>query len=199
VLADRSRRALAEAVREFDALLRALPAPGPRDDARESYLLLRLLWDEYRAWAAKPPTRENAGKLAERSEEVVWVASKLASGPGGEADRAARAATLAQRVPRLHLMRRWEPRNEKLRALLAAETAQLKRALDALGVAPRNTAEIVAELQVAENQHAFLVAAAREIAEGGAPARAVEVIARAGDNLMEALLRAARLYAGEGA
>src|SRR6185436_20519172 len=43
VMAERSRRGLAEAVRDFDALLRA-NARGAPAETRESYLLLGLLW-----------------------------------------------------------------------------------------------------------------------------------------------------------
>lgn len=202
VLVDRSRRALAEAVREFDATLRAIAALVTAGEARESYLLLRLLWPEYRAWVSKPPTRENVRKMAERADEVAWVAAKGArllearTPTRPLARQAERACVLAQRVPRLHLMRRWQPRDEALAGELHAASAELARTLEALASAPLNTPEIVAELQVAENQHVFLARAAREVAEGGAAPASFEVIAKTGDHILESLQRAARVYRG---
>jgi hypothetical protein len=196
VLAERSRRGLAQSVREFDAALRATLASPARDEAREGFLLLRLLWDEYRGWAAKPATRENARALAERADEVAWVAARTAPLVGRTrplALDAARAGVLAQRVARLHLMRRWEPRDAVLERRLAASARELRQAVARLAREADTDAAVVAELQVAENQLAFLEQAAQDVAHGGARASAYEVIAKAGDHLLEALERAARL------
>jgi hypothetical protein len=195
VLADRSRRALAEAVREFDALLRALVAQPLSGDAREGYLLLRLLWDEYRNWAAKPATRDNARKLADRADEVAWVAARAAPriAPAPPlALQAAHAAAMAQRVPRLHFMRRWDARDAALARRAGEAAAELRRTLALLARDARSDAAAVAELQVAENQQVFLEQAMRDAAHGAGPA-AYEVIGKAGDHMQEALERAARL------
>ena len=197
VLADRSRRALAEALREFDTLLRTASAAARRDEAREGFLLLRLLWDEYRVWAAKPATRDNARKLVERADEVAWVAAKAARAVGGSpplAFDAMRAAALAQRVPRLHLMRRWETRDAALERRLAGDGRELRQAVSRLGQEAQSHAAAVFELQVAENQLAFLEQAAQDVAHGAGRASAFEVMAKAGDHLLEALERAARFY-----
>lgn len=196
VLADRSRRALAEAVAEFDELLRGASANARRDEARESFVLLRLLWDEYRVWAGKPATRDNARKLVDRADEVAWVAVKAATALGGSpplALDAMRAAALAQRLSCLQLMRRWETRDAALERRLAADSRELRQATARLGRQAQSNAAVVAELQVAENQLAFLEQAAQDVAHGGARASAFEVMAKAGDHLLEALQRAARL------
>ena len=196
VLADRSRRALAAAVREFDELLPAMARAAPREDARDSYLLLRLLWDEYRVWAARPPTRDNARRLADRGDEVAWVAAKSARLLGAArplALEAMQAAVLAQRLPRLQLMRRWDARDAALEKRVTADARELQRAVARLATEAQSHAAAVAELQVAENQLAFLQQAAQDITQGGAQASAYEVIAKAGDHLLEALERAARL------
>jgi len=135
VLAERSKRALPEAVREFDGALREVKARPAGPEVQDNYLLLGLLWTEYRAWALKPATRDNAKKLAERAEEVAWVAGKGArlvhgtgrKGTGLLALEAAHAATLSQRLARLYLMRRWEVKAESSeRAAPAVETALKK-------------------------------------------------------------------------
>ena len=60
VLAERSKRALPEAVREFDGALREVKARPAGPEVQDTYVLLGLLWTEYRAWALKPATRDNA-------------------------------------------------------------------------------------------------------------------------------------------
>ena len=202
VLADRSRRGLAEALREFDVLLRAVSAPPLREEAREGYLLLRLLWEEYRGWAAKPATRDNARKVAERADEVAWVAARTAPrlGPARPlALQAAGAGMLAQRLARLHLMRRWDTRDAALARRIDQAAQELRRGVAHLAREAQADAAVVAELQVAENQLAFLEQAVQDVAQGGGRGAAYEVIAKAGDHLLEALERAARLLEAGGA
>src|SRR5258708_3635764 len=76
VMGARSRRALAEAVRDFDASLRAALAAAPGPEARENYVLLAMLWQDYREWVHRAPSRQAARKLRERTEEMAWGASK---------------------------------------------------------------------------------------------------------------------------
>lgn len=201
ILADRSRRAMPEALRELDASIRtAARAPGA--EIHENYVLLGILTKEYRQWALRPPTRDNAKKLAERAEEIVWVASKTArlaeermrTPTGTLALHAQQAAMLAQRVPRLHLLRRWGVRDEALARELASSSEELRRNLDLLGAAARNTPEIAAEVQVSQSQYLFLAQAAREIAAGASSARQIEFIAKTGDHILESMERATALY-----
>lgn len=204
VLADRSRRAMPEAVRDFDTALRAVAARPSNAEIRDNYVLLRLLWQEYRAWALKPPSRDNAKRIAERAEEVAWIASKGArmvlepgrSGTGRLALDAAHAATLSQRVARQHLLRHWGLRDEALATSLAASSADLRATIEKLRKAPVNTPEIDTEVQVAEGQMQFLLQAAQELEGGRGSARQMEFIAKAGDHIYESMERAARLYEG---
>ena len=204
VLAERSRRAMPEAVREFDAALKGAAARATTPEARDNYALLRLLWNDYRAWALKPPTRDNAKRLADRAEELSWVAAKGARmlheagrrGTGRLALEAAHAATLAQRVARLHLLRRWGLRDEGIATALAASSAELRATIARLRAAPYNTPEIDTELQVAEGQLGFLLQAAGELEGGRGSIRQMEFIAKAGDHILESMERAVRLYEG---
>lgn len=203
VLAERSRRLLAEAKRDFEASLgKAGPLAGTAE-ARDAFLLLAILWGEYRVWAEKPPTRDNARKLAERTDEVAWVAAKAArlsreSRAGSLADQAARACVLSQRVPRLYLMRRWEPRNEALAREAAAASRELGATLAALASGARDQPEAAADIQVAETQYGFMARAGREMERSGAGLMHAETLAKTGDHILETMLRVARRYEAAG-
>jgi hypothetical protein len=199
VLVERARRALGEALRDFDATLRAAAAPPASAEVRDNYLLLGLLWREYRGWAVRPATRETARKVSDRAEEVAWIAAKatrlqLAGASGGLTFAASQACALSQRVPRLHLMRRWDPRNADLARELAVASEELAGILERLAAAEQNTPEIEAHLQLARTQHEFLVSAAGEMHRPGASARHAENIAKTGDHILDSMERALRLY-----
>ena len=204
VLAERSRRALPEAVREFDAALREVRSRPAGPEIRDNYVLLGLLWTDYRAWALKPASRDNAKKLAERAEEVAWVAAKGArlvqeggrKGTGLLALDAAHAATLSQRLARLYLLRRWEVKPETSERAAPAVEAQLARTLEKLRAARANTPEIDTELQAAQGQLGFLLQAGRELDSRKAGARTLEFAAKSADHLLESMQRVVRLYEG---
>lgn len=206
VLAERSRRSLSAAIRDFDATLRSVLSGAPSAEIRDNYVLLTLLWNDYREWAQKAPNRENARKLRERNEEIAWVAAKGArmfqehsrATTNASALRAAAAALLSQRIPKLYLWRRWEMRDEALARELREAEENLRRTLDTLLAARDNTPEIAAELQVAENQLRFMADAARSFEARHAAPRHLEFIAKTGDHILEALERATRLYQGAG-
>lgn len=202
ILVERSRRGMAEAFRDFDAGHRALASAAASPELREQLRLLALLWQDYRAWAARPPTRDNARRLGERTEEVVWVAMKAArflhgaprAASGLLAFKASQACTLSQRISRLHLWRRWGIRDESLLNELRLSEAQLHATLESLRAVSTNTPEITAELLVAENQAAFLAQASKQLERGKDAARHLEYVAKSGDHILESMERVARLY-----
>ena len=204
VLAERSKRALPETVREFDGALREAKARATGPEIRDNYLLLGLLWTEYRSWALKPATRDNAKKLAERSEEVAWVAAKGArlvygsgrKGTGLLAIEAAHAATLSQRLARLYLLRRWDVKPESAERAAPAVEADLQRTLEKLRAAPVNTPEIETELQAAQGQLGFLLEAGRQLDARRSDMRTLEFAAKSADHLLESMERVVRLYEG---
>lgn len=204
VLPDRSRRALAETLRDFDATLRLATAGASTPEARDNYLLLALLAREYRAWALKPATRETARQLEERREEAAWIAARGArlareskrSGSGLNALEAASAATAAQRLARLHLLQRWGVPGASYGAERSLAVAQLRGTIERLQASDYNTPRIASELEVAEGQLGFLLQAARELEAGRGAARQLEFIAKSADHILESMERAARLYEG---
>jgi len=196
-LAERSRRLLAEAIRDFDATLRAAAARPANPESRDNYLLLGLLWREYRPWALRPPTRDSIRKVADRGDEVAWIAAKaprLQAAAGPLALDAARACALSQRVPRLHFMRHWEPRNAELARELADASGELAAILARLAAAGQNSVDMAAHLQIAQTQHGFLASAGDEMHRPGAHPRHAQNVAKTGDHILEAMERALRLY-----
>ena len=197
VLAERSRRALRDSEREFDALLPHVGGLARDAESRDSLVLLALLWKELRLWARKPATRENARGVAERAEEVAWVAGKTARSlpTAGTSQReglaAMQAATLAQRVGRLQLMKRIAPSPTR-DAELADAVARLGSMLSTLASSP-HTLELEDDLRMAGSQYDFLLGAMREYAAVGGAA-AAEVVAKTADYITDSMERAARLY-----
>ena len=204
VLADRSRRALGQAVQDFESGLRDVKARSTGAEIRDNYVLLGLLWTEYRAWATKPATRDNAKKLAERAEEVAWIAAKGArlvhepgrKGTGRLALEAAHAGMLSQRLARLYLTRRWGVKQETAGREIPEATADLQRTLDKLRASPHNTPAIQTELQAAEGQLGFLLQGGRELGGRRAGAQAPEFVAKSADHFLESMERLVRLYEG---
>ncbi len=202
LLVERSRRDLAQALRQFDAGLRAVSAQANSPEARDTYVLLAALWREHRDWVARPPSREGARPMRERTEEVVWIAQKGARMVQGDARatvnagafRAAQAGLLAQRIAKACLWRRWGMRDERLEKERRESDENLDRLLAALRSGRGNTPEIETELQTAETQLRFLRESARELDTGRSAPRAIEFVAKSADHILESMTRVARLY-----
>lgn len=197
VMAQRSRRALAEALRDFDATLKAALAAAPGVEAKENYVLLSMLWLDYREWAQRPPSRETARKLRERTEEVAWIASKGVRLAGeasrapmnATAVRASLAATASQRVAKAYLWRRWDIRDEGLDRELREARENLPRALEAIAATPGIGADTIAQVDSARTQWRFLSDAAVQLDASPANARALEFACKSADHILDAMER----------
>lgn len=195
VMPDRSRRALAEAIRDFGAALRATLANAQGAEVRDNYVLLSMLWQDYRDWAQRPPTRETARKLADRTEEVSWVALKgvrLTSDTSRDAVsamalRASQVALYSQRVAKAHLWKRWDIRDGGLERELREARENVPRALEALAATPELPAEIAAQVESAQTQWRFLSDAASQLDASAGNPRALEHACKAADFILEAM------------
>jgi len=202
VLVTRSRRALGESASEFDRGLREISGAAPNAEIRENYLLLKHLWDEYRPAAAHAPSAENARKLAERNEEIVWIANKgarlLNEHGRSRASELVLAAgstrSAAQRLAKLHFQRGWALPPTAFGAEVKAAELELQRGLAGLKAAPETGEELALELGTVENQFAFLKQAVERLASGKDRPRQLEHIAKTADNIAEAMDRVARAY-----
>ncbi len=197
VMGAKSRRALAEGVRDFDASLRAALAAAHGPEARENYVLLSMLWQDYRESVQRPASRETARRLRDRTEEMTWVASKgvrLANDAtrgsvAGAALRASQAALSSQRIAKVYLWRRWDIHDDGLDRELRESRENLPRALQALAAAPDLGPEIAAHVESALTQWRFLSDAAVQLDKAPADKRALEFACKAADHIYEAMER----------
>jgi hypothetical protein len=201
VLAPRARRGMGAALSDLAEAVRALGVAPPPSELHERTAILAILVEQFRPIALQAPGRDRARALAERADEIEWEARRIAAlleaadgAPREPAARAEEAAANAERIARLLLWRRWAIAASRDAARLEAAKAALREAMDALGGAVRPGA-IGAEMQVAENQVAFLFAAAGRIEEGRAGERELEYAVKAAGNARESLERLAALFA----
>jgi hypothetical protein len=195
VMAERSRRALAEATRDFGATLRAALANAQGAEVRDNYVLLSMLWQDYREWVQRPPSRETARKLRERTEEVSWVASKgvrlvndaSPNALGGSALRASQAALFSQRVAKAYLWKRWDIRDEGLERELRDARENVPRALEALAATSDLAPDILAQVESAQTQWRFLSDAVKQLDASPGNTRALEHACKAADFILEAM------------
>ena len=197
IMGAKSRRALAQAVRDFDASLRTALAAAQGPEARENYVLLAMLWHDYREWLHRPPSRETARKLRERTEEMAWVASKgvrlvnesSRGSVAAAALRASQAALASQRIAKAYLWRRWDIRDDALDRELREARENLPRALDAIAPGPAVGADLGAQVESARTQWRFLADAAAQLDKAPSDKRALEFACKAADHIFEAMDR----------
>jgi len=202
VLAARSRRALGEALAEFERTLASV-ALTARADAREGYALARAVWSDYRRFASRPADRESARGLAERTEELAWIANKAARElraqlGGSDATSllfAASARTASQRLGKLYLLRDWAIAAKALEQPIASARAQYREAMAELEKTRGLSEGAALDLRVVESQFAFLEEAAVRLSVGKERARSLEHIAKSSDHIAEVLDRMARVFA----
>ena len=195
VIGVKSRRALAEALHEFDASLRAALAAAPAGEARDDYLLLAMLWQDYREWVHRAASRETGRKVRERTEEMTWVALKgvrlmsdaSRGGMPATALRASQASLASQRIAKSYLWRRWAIRDATLDRELREARENLPRALEAIAASTGLSAEQQAQVETAQAQWRFLADAAAQLDASTANARALEFACKAADHIQEAL------------
>jgi hypothetical protein len=197
VMAAKTRRALAQAVRDFDDARRAALAGAQGSEARDNYILLAMLWQDYREWLQRPPSRDTARRLRDRTEEVAWVASKGVrlvndASPGSVpsmALRASQAALASQRIAKVYLWRRWDIRDEALDRELREARESLPRLLTAIATTPGLDADLAAQVDSALTQWRFLSDAAAQLDRTTTDKRALEFACKAADHIDEAMAR----------
>jgi predicted RNA-binding protein with EMAP domain len=202
VMTSRSRKQLDDSVNEFSSSLKQLAQMAPTDEIRENYELLEQLFEEFRAIKAKPPSRDNAAKLAEQNEEVVWIAQKGAQllQAHAKSERsdivvtAGDARTLTQRLAKLYLFRASGIKNTVIENDLKAAEQDYRAALAKLKAYTGNDAQINNELALAESQWIFLRQAIDRLNANQAGATELEHVSKACDNIAEVMERVTALY-----
>ena len=204
VLLARSRRALGETSANFERTLQGLAAGAATTELRENYRLLRVLWDEFRPIALQAPDEKVGRKLAERTEELAWIAAKGAR-LLHELDRS-RAADLvmlagtaraaAQRLGKLHLQRGWSLSANALPRETDRAEGEVVHAIEVLRAAPETLEDAALSLGMAESQLVFLRQAVERLAQGKDRPTQLEHIAKSSDHVAETLDRVAKGYEG---
>lgn len=197
IMTDRSRRALGEAIRDFDKSVRGAVAASQGPEIRDNYVLLAMLWQDYRDWAQRPPTRETGRKLRDRTEEASFVAAKglrLMSDSSRDAVnatalRASQAALFSQRIAKGYLWRRWDIRDDAGERELRDAQENLPRALDAIAASQTLPPELVEQVESAQTQWRFLSDAAQQLDASPGNTRALEHACKAADFILEAMER----------
>ena len=193
VLTSRSRRGMAECLRELESGARQALARAPEADIREALQLYLLVLADARALTLRPSTREQSRKVLDRAEELAWAAESAARGLQSNSLTAAlpapsavaQAALLSQRLARERLFERWEPRTG---ADPGATRTALEREMRELHASLASDPEAVTELQLADNQLQFL----HELPKGRLATREAETAAKAADQVLESLTRLSR-------
>jgi hypothetical protein len=202
ILVQRSRRTLPETVISFERGLKDSSAAAIAHEPRENYKLLRALWEEFRPAALHAPTPESGRKLAERTEEVAWIAAKGARmlheqgrSRAGELVLAAGAARAAgQRLGKLHLLRGWALAPDSGGRDVKLAEGEVFLALAQLRSARETDEEIATALAMAENQLALLRESVERLGKGRDRALQLEHIAKSSDVIAETMDHAAKLY-----
>ncbi|MBC8022545.1 MAG: hypothetical protein H7Y14_05470, partial [Burkholderiales bacterium] len=172
-------------------------AAAPGAEARENYVLLAMLWQDYREWVQRPPSRETGRKLRERTEEVAWVVargvrlvnSEPRTAAKATAVRASQAAIASQRIARAYLWRRWDIRDAGIDRELREARENLPRALQAIAESPELAAEVASQVESAQTQWRFLSDAATQLDASASNARALEFACKSADHILEAMER----------
>jgi len=201
VLVQRSRRALADASTVFDRAFREASAAATAHEARENYRLLRALWEEFRPAALRAPSADGARKLAERTEEVAWIAAKGARllheqqrSAAGELVLVAGAARASgQRLGKLHFLRGWALAPTALSRDVKAAEAEIVLALARLRSARGTDEDLLAALGMAESQLQLLQQSVERLDKGRDRALQLDHIAKGTDVIAESMDRAATL------
>jgi hypothetical protein len=188
-----------EAAAQFELTLREIAAGSAAAEIRDNYRLLRLLWEEYRVAATQAANPESARKLAERAEEVVWIADKgtrmlheRARSTAGELVLAAAGASVAvQRVAKIHLHRGWALAAQAMARELKAAEAVTSLSLARLKSVPETDEDIAAALRVAEDQ---LMLMRQSIGRNH-----LEHMAKAADHIDESMERVGAFYSATSA
>lgn len=203
VLEARSRRHLDESLNDFSSTLKSLQRAGTTSEIKDNYALLEQLFDEFREIKAKPVNLENAKKLAEQNEELVWISQKGAdlvqarskSKRSEFVATAGEARTLTQRIAKLYLFRATGIRSDVIADDLKKAESEFRQALDRLKQSKENTPRLQSELALAETQWFFLRQAVDKLNSKPNAVAELETLSKACDNMLEVMDRITTLYA----
>ena len=166
ILPERSFKILNDSVALFNTQLAELSAFAPTPEIATTYTELATVWKTYSDMLATAPSAATGASVEVQNEVVLRVASRgtgeLEKFSGASVGRlvnmSGKQRMLSQRAAKLFMFREWGiPRS--VDADLGATRTEFKSALLTLRTDPESTAEIKAQIGLAETQWLFFESA----------------------------------------
>lgn len=148
-----------EGVAQFESNLTNLEPYISKGEAALAAAEVRKYWADYKALVNTKPTRENAHKLYEVSEQLLASAQKMvdaiktATGvkTAGLVSLAGRQRMLSQRMAMFYMLKIWDIKDDAIEKRAQEAHAEFLDAQNKLLKEPRNTVEITKDLDMVAN------------------------------------------------
>lgn len=163
VRSDQALQQLDQSVARFEDNYQALAEYAPSAEIRAALEQVGESWQRYRELALSRPTREQAPRLLQLSDQLLVQSEALVqlieahTGSAGArlVNRSGRQRMLSQRIAKLYLALSWQLPVEGLEQQLQQATSEFEAAQQELLGAEQNTPQIAAALQKVEAQWRF--------------------------------------------
>lgn len=164
VVPDKSRHELQEAINLFSSQLLELERFSSDTEVDMVLDKVKSHWSPYKDLALSVPSQENAKRLTEMDEELLYASERLVQMlenlSGNSTSRlvntAGRQRMLSQRLTKFYMLQLWNQGSPAMISEIERVTNEFKGALDTLEQAPENTIAIREKLESAKLQWAWL-------------------------------------------